>query len=135
MSIPYANKLANDRNGNPIQDAPSPVIAKKVDLSENNATSSLISLTSNTTNIEVGAAGAGAVLKWIATTNTDPSVISAAGTANYDHFIAANTVRKFVVPVESQGLSSVVGLNAQAGLYARVAVKSVGAASVLTTQY
>ena len=136
MSQPYAKQLPNDRNQTALQDYPPARLAVKVDLSENNAVSSIISLTSNTTNLEIGAAGSGAVLKWIATTDTTASVISAAGsTANFDHFIPANTVRKFVVPVESQGLSSVVGLQAQAGLYARIAVKSVGAASVLTTQY
>lgn len=135
MSLPYSKPVASDRNTTPLATLPVPYVAIKTDNSENNAVSSLISLDSNCTTIEVGAAGSGAVIKWIATTNTNPSVISAAATANFDNFIPANQVRRFVVPVEAQGVSSVVGLQAQAGLYARVAVKSVGAASVLTTQY
>jgi hypothetical protein len=135
MSINYSKAIPHDRNNEPQQGLPPAFVAIQTDLSENNAASSVISLSANTTTIEVGAAGSGAVIKWIPVAASQTSVISAAGTANYDNFIPANQVRRFVVPVESQGLSSVVGLQAQAGLYARVAVKSVGAASVLTTQY
>jgi hypothetical protein len=135
MSYPYSNKQPIDRMGVPKQDVPPAVVAIQTNASDNNANSSVITLTANTTDIEVGAAGGGAVIKWITSASTNPSVISDGGTANFDHFIGANTVRKFVVPVEKQGIYSVVGLNAQAGLYARVAVKSVGIASVLTTQY
>lgn len=135
MSLNYATPLPNDRRGNSMQDLPSPVLALQVDASETAAASSVLALTDNTTSIEVAAVGAGAVIKWIPTSSTNPSVISAFSTANFDHAIPANTIRRFVVPIERQGTSSIVGLNKQAGLYQRVAVKSVGAASVLTTQY
>ena len=137
MSQPYAKQLPNDRNQTPLQDFPPARLAVARNYNENNTVSSIITLGSNTTNLEIGTMGAtGAVFRWVASTDTQASVIGLAGaTSNFDHFIPINTVRKFVVPVESQGLSSVVGLQAQAGLYARIAVKSVGAASVLTTQY
>jgi len=46
-------------------------------------------------------------------------------------------VRRFVIPIETradQG-SSAVGINRGEGLYQRVAIKSIGIASVLTTEY
>ena len=130
--------LPMDKGGNSLHDFPPATPALQRDYNENNGTSSIITLNANTTNLEVGCQGAsGAVLRWIAVGDTAASVIGLPGTtANFDHFIPTNTVRKFVVPVETRGMSSsVVGANAQAGLYARVAVKSVGIASVITTQY
>jgi len=135
MSISYSKQIPTDRNTVPLQEFPPAFPAIKTDLSENNSVSSIITLVANATNLEVGAAGSGAVIRWLPVGVAEASVYSAPATANYDHFIPANTYRKFVIPVESQGKSSVVGLNYQAGLYARIAVKSVGAASVLTTQY
>jgi hypothetical protein len=138
MSQPYAKMIPVDKGGNSLQDFPPANVALQRDYSENNGTSSIITLNASTTNLEVGCQGAsGAVIRWIAVGDTQASVISAVGsTANYDHFIPIGTVRKFVVPVETRGMSSsVVGANAQAGLYARIAVKSVGIASVITTQY
>lgn len=133
--VPY-KRLPRDGSGDQMQEFAVPFVALTADSSENNAVSSLITLTDNTTVLEVGAVGSGAVLKWISTGNTNPSVISAAGTANFDNFIAPNTVRRFAIPIESfVAQSSIVGLNKQYGLYNRVAVKSVGASSVLTTQY
>ena len=138
MSQPYAKMLPTDKMGNALQDFSPAFKALQVDYSENNATSSIITLNPNTTNLEVGCQGVtGAVIRWIASTDTAGSVIGIAGsTANFDHFIPIGSVRKFVVPVEGRGMSSsVVGANAQAGLYTKVAVKSVGIASVITTQY
>lgn len=135
MATNYAPKLPRDSTGEPMQEYPSAKTANVTHASDNNATSSLITLNDNTTAVEIAAVGAGAVVKWIATTNTNPSVISAAGTANFDHVIAPNTVRRFVVPIETIGVSSIVGANKQNGLYNRMAVKSVGAASVLSTEY
>lgn len=135
MSINYSKKIAHDVNNEPQHGLAVPFVALAVNNSENNVASSVITLNSNCTTIEVGAAGLGAAIKWIPVAAAQTSVITAAATANFDNFIPANQVRRFVVPVESQGVSSVVGANAQAGLYQRVAVISVGAASVLTTQY
>jgi hypothetical protein len=138
MSQPYSKMLPVDKMGNALQDFPPATPALQRDYSENNGTSSLITLNANTTNLEVGCQGAsGAVIRWITSTDTAGSVIGIPGaTANFDHFIPINSVRKFVVPVVTRGMSSsVVGANAQAGLYPKVAVISVGIASVITTQY
>lgn len=136
MSLLYPKALPIDASSQPMQEFPAPYLALEEDLSENNTASSVITLTDNTTIIEVGAFGTGAALKWISTTNTNPSVVTAAGaTADFDHAIAPNTIRRFVVPIETAGNTSVVGANKRNGLYNRIAVKSVGIGSVLTTQY
>lgn len=135
MSIPFAKPLAIDARGNPLQEFPTPFVAIKIDASENNLVSSVITLTDDTTVIEVAATGAAAMLRWIPADNTNPSVISAAGTSNADHSIPANAVRRFVVPIETLGITSIVGANKRNGLYNRVAVKSVQIGSILTTQY
>lgn len=135
MSINYAKKLPRDSGNEPMQDFPPNVLAVQRYASENASVSSVITLSDNTSSIEVAAVGGPAVVKWIAQGNTNPSVFSAVATANYDHVVPANLVRKFVVPIERQGVSSIVGINVQAGLYNRVAVKSIGVASVLTSEY
>ncbi len=139
MSNQYATGLPFDRNGTPMQHFAVPKPALATSAADNLSTSSLITLTPNTTTVEVGASGAGAVIKWFGATAslTAPygSVINAAGTANFDNFVAANTVRRFVVPQSVIGVSSIVGANPQNGLYPAMAVKSTGVGSVLTTQY
>ena len=107
--------------------------------------SSVISLSESTTAVEIAAVGATAHIRWVPTTETAAvtpfaSVIAIAGsTANFDFVIAANTVRRFIVPIEStpakSGFSSVQGTNRAEGLYQRIAVISSGVASVLTTEY
>lgn len=133
--VPY-KPLPNDARGIEMQEFAAPYKAIATLASENATASSVITLNDNTTTIEVGATGAAAVIKWIATSDTAASVISAAGTADYDNIIPANMVRRFAVPIESfVKQSSIVGLNKQYGLYNRVAVKSVGTASVVTIQF
>lgn len=132
----YANKQPIDRRGVPMHDFPPAFPAITTIASDNATVSSVITLNDNTTHIEVAAVGGTAVIKWIATSDTTASVISAAGTANFDHVVTANnSPRKFVVPRETIGNSSIVGYNKQNGLYNRLAYKTVGAASILTTQY
>lgn len=135
----YAKRKALDAGGSVVQDSPSPYVAIKTDFSENNAVSSLITLNDNCTIIEVttgGIAGLGnAAIRWIPAANTNPSVISTAGTANFDHAIGAGMTRRFVVPEETIGSASIVGANKQNGLYNRVAIKNFGVGSVMTTQY
>ena len=117
-------------------------VARYVD--ENGTASSVISLSDNTTAIEIGTGGTAAVMRWVPVTETAAvspfaSVIAIAGTtANFDHEIPANAVRRFVVPQEvaaNQGYSSMVGTNRAEGLYQRVAIKTQGIASVLLTEY
>lgn len=131
----YAKPIAVDKNGNPLDTSSIPLKAIATTVSENATVSSVITLNDNTTDLEIGAVTAPAFIRWIARSDTQASVISAAGTANYDNFIPAGTVRKFVVPIEQLGTSSIVGANIANGLYIRLAYKSGGIGSVLTAQY
>lgn len=116
---------------------PAPVKAQARFLRENAATSSIQTLTDNTTQVEVGTnATAGAWIRWIPATETAAAPAGSVLSNNFDHYVPANTVRTFVVPRESQGVASIVGANVQNGLYRRMAVGTVsGAGSVLTTEY
>ena len=119
---------------------------KAIYASENASTSSVITLTPDTTVLEIAvlsgtssliSAGAMRWVTSVAGSNASTSVITAAGSANFDHVIPINTVFKFAVPVEKiyQEPSSMVGINIQNGLYRRVAIKSIGTASILVTEY
>lgn len=137
MSTNNTNSLPRDKGGEALQNFPPPKLAQARYNYENGTTSSVISVSDNTTSIEVAAVGQAAALKWIPQGNTNPSVITAVATANYDHIISANTVRQFALPIETIGASqgSVVGINRQAGLYQRYAIKSMGVGSVLTAEF
>lgn len=119
--------------------APAPVKAIARYVSENATASSVISLSQNTTAIEIATGGTPAVMAWVLQADTTASVIAIAGaTSNFDHEIAANTVRRFVVPIETAGgtqYGSVQGANREYGLFQRVAIKTQGIASVLVTEY
>jgi hypothetical protein len=106
---------------------------------ENATASSVITVSSITTAIEVAAVGGPAVMRWVSTSDTQASVVSAVSGANFDHVIPTGQFRRFVIPVErmpqADTAGSVLGINVAQGLYARVAVKSIGVASVLTSEY
>lgn len=138
MSLQYAPKLPTDSGGQSMQELPSAVKAKARYTSENATVSSVISVTHDTTGIEVAAVGGAAALRWVATTDTEASIITIAGaTSNYDHVIPTGTVRRFVLPIERYGANpaSVQGANRANGLYQRVAIKTVGVASIMLTEY
>lgn len=126
-----------DANRTPMQNfaPPSSVVATYHD--ENGSVSSCISLTHDTVTVEVAATGAPAFMRWVRTTDTEASIISAAAGANFHHVIPASTVRSFVVPIDvGRGQAgSVQGVNRAEGLYQRIALKTNGAASVLLTEY
>ena len=107
--------------------------------SENASVSSVISLTSITSAIEIAAVGGPAVVRWIKTSDTQASVVSAVSGANFDHVIPTGTFRRFVVPIEvnptTNNATGSLGTNLANGLYQRVAYKSIGTASVLATEY
>lgn len=131
MSLNYAQKLPMDRGGLDMQGYPPPFPSLQTSSYAPPSVSSVVSFTANTTVIEVTALNASLALKW-----GSGSVISAAGgTANYDHIVPVNQTRRFVIPIQTQGTSSVVGLNTQAGLYNSMAV--IACTSVLTgiTEY
>lgn len=140
----YAKSIPIDKDGTPIQVAVSPVTALAVNGAMNVAASSVITLTQDTTAIEVATQGVGgAYIKWISTADTSGSVfgISSVGAtfaANYDHQIPTATWRRFVVPIESNpatGYSSQMGANRLNGLYRRVAIVSSGISSVMVSEY
>jgi hypothetical protein len=135
----YARKLPRDATGEAMQLYPPTLPAKARYTNENNLVSSVISFSHNTTSIEITTVGAPAVGRWVTRADTAGSVIGIAGaTSNYDIAIPANTTRGFVVPIEVQGanmLSSIVGLNREAGLYQRIAIKAQAIGSVLTVEY
>lgn len=136
MAIPYQPNLPHDRgSGEALQEFPAPILAVQERVSENASTSSVITLSDRTTMLEVAAVGSTGFLKWIASTDTTASVISAAGTADYDHVIPAGTIRRFVVPQERAGIPSIAGANVQNGCYARVAYKTGGIGSILTAEF
>lgn len=136
MNSTYVTPLPQDASTNSMQEFPSPLPAKAVTASENATVSSTISLGHTTTSLEVGTLGTGAVIKWITTGNSNSSVITAAGTANYDHLIPPNALRRFVVPRETVGNpQSVQGINRAQGLYQRIAVRTLGVASVFLSEY
>lgn len=132
------NRIPVDRGGNQVQDMPAPVIAVAASSYENGTTSSVITLTQDTTSLEVTAVSAPAFIKWIPTTDTQASVVATIAGANYDHVIPTGMMRRFQVPADGTVVvnpQSVQGLNRANGLYQRVAYKTAGIGSVLATQY
>lgn len=142
MATNYAPALAQTKNSESLQNYPAPIISKEQYTNENATASSVISVTPDTTAIEVAAINGPVAIRWVPTTETAAvspfaSVITIAGTtANYDHVIVTGEVRRFVIPREVRGSTgSVVGANALNGLYQRVAVKTMGVASVMLSEY
>lgn len=139
-NYPMGYRMGN--NNYPITSAPPPIKAIVVTSAENASTSSVITLGDNTTAIEIAAQGAPVLMRWVFATDgtgAQTSVIGTAGSANFDHFIASGTVRRFVLPIEvqnnSQGYSSMVGARVANGLFTRIAYKTQGIGSVLLTEY
>lgn len=138
MSVNPYPFLPRDNGGQPMQQFPAPRLAVEEYSSENATVSSVITVTKDTTTLEIAAVNGPAVMRWVATSDTQASIISAAGaTANMDHVIPKDTVRQFAIPIEVGYFapSSMVGANTLNGLYQRVAVKSIGVASIIITEY
>lgn len=115
---------------------------------ENGSASSILLLGHNSTEVEIAPiANTGSILgmagKWLTQATVDSSVagtsvITAAGTANYDFVVPGNTVRRFVVPIATnvQSSGSIMGVNRLYGLYPALAVKTLsGNASILVAEY
>lgn len=141
MSNPYP-QLPRDTGSEAMQGFPAPKLALEQYTNENATASSVISVTHDTTMIEVAAVGGTAAIRWVPRTETAAvapaaSIITIAGsTANYDHIVPSGSFRRFAIPIEVQGsYQSVQGINRSAGLYQRVALKSIGVASVLLSEY
>lgn len=150
MTVNYSKGIPIGNNGVPEYQAPPAVRAVAANGSTNQVTSSVITLTQDTTAIEIAVMGTGgAAMKWISASDTQASVISVGAGANMDHGIGEDTVRRFVVPVETfpignftygnpstVAVTSQVGANRENGLFRRVAIISAGGtSSVLVTEY
>lgn len=135
--INYAPSLPREKNGEVLQGYPAPKLALARYAPENSSASSVISVSHNTTALEITAITNAAAMRWVATSDTQASVVTiAGGTANFDHIIPVGTVRRFVVPIESNPQSgSVQGINRELGLYQRFAIKSIGIGSVLSAEF
>lgn len=136
MAVNYASRLPQDENNAVMTHSSTPFPALQTDARDNATVSSVTAFNVGTTTIEVTAVGGTGFIKWAPTQAT--SVVSAAGTANFDNAIPANATRIFVVPRNTEALGrasvgSYTGTNVDEGLYPAVATK--GIASVLVTQY
>lgn len=137
MTDNYAAGTPVGKNGVPLFNSPAPYKAVARYFVENGSASSVITLSANTTAIEIAAPATdrAVLMRWVATSDTQASVTA----LNLDHVVPANTFRRFVVPVESQnasaGYGSMVGANIDKGLFRRVAVITAGPGSVITTEY
>ncbi len=129
----YAKGIPIDKNRTPMQAAPAPALSNARYASENASASSVITLNDNTSQIEIAAIGANraGIMRWVTTSDTQASVTA----TNFDHAIPTENVRTFVVPKESAGTHSVVGVNIKEGLYRRVAIMSMGPASILLSEF
>ena len=141
----YLPNLPRDKGDQPMQHFATNASVKAIYASENASASSVITLTHDTTMIEIAVlAGTSSLIsagamRWVtsvAGSDASTSVITAAATRNFDHIIPNNTVLKVAVPIETNPQTgSVQGINRELGLYRRVAIKSIGVASVLLTEF
>jgi len=139
----YAQITPRDKGGYP-RDGVVPAMTAKVRTNkENAATSSILYLGHNTTEIEVAAVGQHVAARWFTQGDIDSSVVTgssvqtAVGSENWDHLVQTDTVRRFVVPIASFAQAgSVQGINRALGLYTAIGYKTfAGNGSVLTTEY
>lgn len=136
MARNYASRLPIDEMNNVMQEyaTPFPAVATTAAVTP---ISSVVTFNNNSTSIEI-AAPQGAAIKWIGVGAAQSSVISSfAATANFDHIIPAGTVRRFVIPAETQGIAGPALANSVFGLYQRMAVAPIatGVSSILVTEY
>lgn len=143
MGQNYAVPQAHDKNNEPLFNSPSPIVAKK-SWGTTQLASSVITLSEDTTVLEVSALGGqGVLMRWVKSTETAAtgqaaSVISSGlGVANFDHAVPAGATRRFVVPIELQTTpSSVQGVNKLNGLYSRVAwITPSPVSSIIATEF
>ncbi len=135
MALNYAKGSPIDKQGNPIQEAPAPFVALNTRAAVTTI-SSLFQLNNNTTEIEVSAPNAAIAVKWISLANSVLG-ISSVTVLTADHIVPAATVRRFVVPRETQGIAGPALANSVHGLYQYIAAIPTTAAvsSVLVMEY
>lgn len=133
----YAKGKPMGNNQIPFFDSPPAIKAVEQYYTENGVTSSVITLTENTTAIEIGAGGSAVLMRWVYIADAETAATSVLAT-NWDHVIPADTVRRFVVPIEgnfSEGYGSMVGANRANALFRRVAYKNTSIGSVFASEY
>jgi hypothetical protein len=138
MSKNYPAGKPMGNNSVPMYDSPPAFKAISRFLRENAVASSVVTLTHNTTAIEITTQTAPTLIRWIATGDTEASVFGNASIMTFDHVIPAATNKRFVVPVEIQYTGvpgSMVGANIGNGLFRRVAYVTQGIASVALAEY
>lgn len=142
MARNYAAGPPVGDNGVPLFNSAAPFKAIATYADENGLASSVITLTQNTTAIEIASQSAPVIMRWVGTGDLEASVFANASVASYDHVIPANTVRRFVVPIESATnttygatITSVQGQNREYGLFRRVAYGTTTIASVFLSEY
>lgn len=142
MSDTYSPALPLGKRGEVKTNYPPAKAALAASTKENASASSILLLSHDTTEIEVAAAGQNIVGKWLTQAVVDSSVagtsvISDAGSENYDLMVGKETVRRFVVPIATfSNMGSVQGVNRAEGLYPAIAFKTfAGNGSVLTLQF
>lgn len=139
----YAKSLARDVNGNEIQGHPAPYVSLASYERDNSIVSSIISLTPNSTIVEIGAyGGTGLAIRWVPLTETASvaprgSVIASGLTANFDHTIPSGTIRRFIIPKETQGQLAGGQIGSVNGLYQRLAFinASSSGSSILASEF
>ena len=136
MANNYSPGTPVDKYGIPKIGYPPAKVALASTDKENASGSSVLALTHDTTEIEVSAVGQGVAGRW--STNQATSVVTAAGSANFDFVVSANTEKRFVVPIATfaQSSGSIQGVNRELGLFTAVAFKTLaGNGSVLTAEF
>ena len=131
----YAPQTPRGKDNNPKEGYVPAKVALASTNKENASASSVLAFTHDTTEIEVAVSGQDVAGRWAA--NQATSVVTAAGSANFDFMVGNNTVRRFVIPRETSGsYASVQGVNRAEGLFTAVAFKTfAGNGSVLTSEY
>lgn len=138
----YSPDLPRDEGGIAKTEYVPPIAALVRTNKENAATSSILLLGHNTTELEVAAVNQHIALKWESLALVDSSVagtsvLTAAATSNWDYIVQKDTVRRFVVPISTNPPSgSVQGVNRRLGLFPAVGYKTfAGNGSVLTGEF
>ncbi len=139
----YPKSLARDTGSTAMQEYPAPFPTVARGMRENAVVSSVVAINPNTTTLEIGVSGGqGVVIRWVPlteTVSTSPfsSVVASGLGANYDHFVPPASYRRFVVPKETQGLSTPGQAGSVNGLYQRLAIVNAGtsASSVLVSEF
>jgi len=139
MSKDIAAPLPIDKRGTPYQTATPQASAIARYMTENASASSVITVTQDTTAIEIAAVGAPVFMRWVASTDTQASVIGVAGSPNFDHVVPANSWRRFVLPIDNTlgtpAQNSLMGANFANQLYRRFAWKTTPAASIFGSEF